>query len=125
MAWDCPIMIPGLKAGANLSAAANQFKLVELTGDGTVNVCDGATDTVLGVLYNCPESGETADVAWGICKVQGDEDLTAGGIISPSTDGQAATAATTNHPCGVVIVGNAAAGGLATAFILPGISIKA
>lgn len=122
MAWDNPTFIPGLTASADLSDASNQFKFVEITGDGTVNVCNATTDKAIGVLYNRPIAGEAAQVAIGIVKVQGDGDLTAGDTIGTSSDGQAAayTAAdTTKTIVGFVIVGNSAAGGLATCFVHP------
>ena len=123
MAWDNPQFITGLTASADLSAAANQFKFVELSGDGTVNVCDATTDSPIGVLYNRPKSGESAQVAYGVVKVQGDADLDAGHLIGTSVDGQAANYSvtdTTKTICGKVLVGNAAAAGLVTAFVLPG-----
>lgn len=51
----------GFKAAADLSA--KQFYCVEITAADTVNVCNGATDVVVGLLQNKPLSGEAAEVA--------------------------------------------------------------
>lgn len=125
MAWDVPgsqTRIPGLKAGADLSGAANQYKFVKLSAANTVVLCDGATDVPIGVLYNRPASGEGADVICsGIVKVQGDADLAVGARIGTSGDGQAdaktAGTDTTEYIVGTVIADNGAAGGLCTATI--------
>lgn len=123
MAYEGPqIKLPGLVAGADLSAAGNQYKFVELTGDNTVNVCNAATDKPIGVLQNRPASGEAAEVvAVGVTKVQADAALTAGTLIGTSADGQADAKTpgtdTTEYTVGQVIRGASAAGALATALI--------
>lgn len=125
MAWEVEgsqVKIPGLTAGGDLSAAANQYKFVKYSALKAVVVCDGVTDVPCGVLQNTPASGAAADVVcFGITKVQGDADLAFGNLIGTSADGQAAAYAagtdTTKYVVGHVIQDNAAAGGLATAFI--------
>lgn len=83
------------KAAADLSAAANQYKFVEITGesDGVpeVNVCNAATDVPLGVLQNRPGSGQAAVVrVRGVTKIQADAALaTPGTQVGTSADGQA------------------------------------
>ena len=118
------ICIPGLTASADLSAAANQYKYVEMSADKQVNVTNANTDKAVGVLQNRPASGEAAVVcAIGITKLQGDADLAFGDSIGPSADGQAAayTASdTTKHINGTVIEGNGAAGGYITAIVVCG-----
>lgn len=119
------INIEGLIAGADLSAAANQYKFVKMSStDRTVVLCAAVTDIPIGVLQNTPASGDAAKVcAIGVTKVQGDADLTAGNIIGTSSDAQAAAytvADTTKHQVGHVIVGNSAAAGLITAFVVCG-----
>src|SRR5512139_1653718 len=125
MAFDgFQIRIPGLVAGEDLSAAANQYKFVTLSGDNTVVLCDATTDDPIGVLQNRPDSGEEAVVcSIGVTKVQGDADLTAGHLIGTSADGQAANygaSDTTKHIVGRIIYGNSAAGGYATAIVVCG-----
>ena len=122
MAWEIPVLVISLKAGADLSAAANQFKFVELDSSGDVTVCDSATDKPVGVLLNTPASGATAEVGvLGIFKVQGDADLAKGDLIGTSADGQADAKTpgtdTTEYVVGRVLEDNAAAGGYATCLI--------
>ena len=122
MAWEVEgsqVKIPGLKAGADLSAAANQYKFVKYTALATIDLCSGVTDVPCGVLQNTPALGAAADVVcFGITKVQGDADLAVGNLIGTSADGQAAAYAagtdTTKYVVGHVIQDNAAAAGLAT-----------
>ena len=115
------IKIPGLKAGADLSAA--QYMFVKLNADNQVILCAAATDIPIGVLQNKPDaSGKAAEVCvMGITKVSSDAALTAGNMIGPAADGQAdaKTAGTdaTGFVCGQVVVGSAAAAGLAVAVI--------
>lgn len=116
------LLVPGLKAGEDLSAASAQFKFVKLSAAGTVVLCTGATDVPVGVLQNRPANGAGADVcAWGISKVQGDGNLAVDNLIGTSSDGQAAALTpgtdTTKYVVGRVLVDNAAAAGLCTALI--------
>ncbi len=121
MAYSGPQMtIPGLKAGADLSAA--QYKFVKMSADGPVILCAAATDIPAGVLQNDPISGAEAVVlAMGVSKVSADEALTAGWQIGTSADGQAdrkiAGTDTTEYVSGQVMVGTGAAAGLATCTI--------
>lgn len=123
MAYEGPqIKLVGLTAAADLSAAGNQYKFVELVGNNSVNVCNGATDRPIGVLQNRPKSGEAAEVvAIGVTKVQADAQLTAGLLIGTSADGQADSKVpgtdTTEYVVGVVLQGASAAAALATALI--------
>lgn len=117
MAYEGPMtLIPGLTASADLSA--KQYYFVKLSGDKTVTVCAGTTDKPIGILQNAPASGEAAVVACsGVSKVSGDADLTAADSVGTSADGQAAAYTvtdTTKYIAGQVILGNSAAGGLAT-----------
>jgi len=93
MAFAGPqIKIPGLKAGADLSAASNQFKLVKISASGTVVLCSAVTDKPCGVLQNRPQNGEAAEVvALGITKIlAASADLAAGAMVGTSTAGTAA-----------------------------------
>lgn len=122
MAWESgpSLKIPGLTAGADLSAA--QYKFVEMASATTVTVCNAATDRPIGVLQNAPASGDAAEVlAFGISKVSGDADLAVGDLIGTSADGQADAKTpgtdTTEYVVGRVLRENTAAGGLITAAI--------
>lgn len=115
------IKIPGLKAGADLSA--DQYKFVKLNADNQVILCAAATDIPLGVLQNKPDaSGKAAEVCCiGVTKVSSDAALTAGWLIGTSVDGQGdrkiAGTDTTEYVVGHVIVGTGAAAGLATCVV--------
>ena len=123
MAYEGPqICIPGLSAGADLSAAANQYKFVKLSAAKTVVLCAAATDKPIGVLQNRPKSGETAQVCCiGVTKLQGDADLAFGNLVGTSGDGQADAKTpgtdTTEYVAGTIIEDNTAAGELCTAVI--------
>lgn len=112
--------VPGLKAGADLSA--KQYFLVKLTADFTVDVCSAVTDIPIGVLQNAPVSGEPANVAaFGLTKIVASAALTAGNLIGSSANGRAAPYAngtdTTKYLIGHVVGAAGAANGLATALI--------
>ena len=49
-------------AGADLSAAANQYTFVKLDVNGAVVAVAAATDVPIGVLQNTPKPGATAEV---------------------------------------------------------------
>lgn len=68
---------PGLKAAADLSAAANQFRGVKLTAANSVNLCTVAGEQVFGVLYNKPKSGARAEVV-----VEGSPKMKAGAAVA-------------------------------------------
>src|SRR3990167_3482655 len=110
-----PITI-SLTAGATL--ATKQYYFVKMSADNTCIVCAGATGIPIGAVQNKPASGETAEVVVsGVTKVSSDAALTAGNLIGTSGDGQAdakAVTDTTEYVVGAVLVGSAAAGGLAT-----------
>lgn len=120
MAFNGPqTRIPGLVAGADLTAA--QYRFVKLSAAKTVILCAAVTDHPIGVLQNTPDNTEEATVcAIGVTKVSADAALTAGAAIGTSADGQAAAytvADTTKYIVGHVIAGTAAAGEIATVFV--------
>jgi hypothetical protein len=122
MAYEIPVLVLSFQSAADLSAAANQFKFVELDSSGYVDVCNAATDKPVGVLLNRPALGATAEVGvLGVFKVQGDADLAKGDLIGTSSDGQADAKTpgsdTTEYVVGRVLEDNSAAGGLVTATI--------
>lgn len=114
--WQfCPA---GIKAGADLSAASNQYKFVKMSAANTVVLCAATTDRPFGVLQNTPGNGGAATVCvLGETKVQGDVDLAFGNQVGTSSDGQAASytaSDTTKYIVGTVVEDNSTAGGLAT-----------
>jgi hypothetical protein len=129
MPYEIPGLKLSLKAAADLSAAANQFKFVKLDANGDVVAIAAATDIPIGVLQNLPGSGQEAEVmSDGVTKLQADAAITPGAIIGTSADGQADVKVLgtdlTEHVVGVVLQGAAAAGNYCTALIRCGIASR-
>ena len=128
-AYEIPGFKLSLKAGADLSAAANQFKFVKLDANGDVVAIAAATDLPIGVLQNLPTSGQEAEIVVdGVTKLQADAALTVGLHIGTSADGQADSKVLgtdiTEHVVGVVLTPAAAAGTLFAALIRCGIASR-
>lgn len=124
MAWELQGFSLGmLAAGADLSAAANQFKFVKLDANGNVVLCAAATDIPIGVLQNTPKSGDAADVmVVGVSKVStGAVALAIGALIGTDANGQGvalvAGTDTTKYVCGRVLTASTVQGGLVSALI--------
>ena len=100
MAYEGPaLMVPGLKAGAGLTADSVQFKFVKMSADRTVVLVDGVTDVPVGVLQApVKATGDPVTVmAAGVSKVRmAAGSPAAGDIISADADGQAATLVVTS-----------------------------
>jgi hypothetical protein len=118
MAFEIPGKTDGTRpAGADLSAAANQYKFVKLNTSSQVVLCSAVTDKPYGILQNTPASGQAAEVMIdGISKVQADANLTIGDQVGTSADGQAAAYVpgtdTTKYIVGEVLTDNTVAGGI-------------
>jgi hypothetical protein len=130
MAYEIPGLKLSLRAAADLSAPTNQFKFVKLDANGDVIAIAAITDIPIGVLQNTPALGQEAEVMGdGITKLQADAALTPGAVIGTSADGQADIKVlgtdTTEHVCGYVLQGAAAAGNLCTARIVCGFPNRA
>jgi hypothetical protein len=100
MAWEkVGPTLPGMVAGADLTAAQHRFVVVD--SSGTV-VLAGAGVAVDGVLQNNPNTDHAATV-WGIgsvSKVEAGAAVAQGAFVTPNATGQAVTAATTNYIAG-------------------------
>lgn len=85
--------IPGLEANADLSAAAQQFKAVKLTGSTSkfrVSAVAANTDKPIGILLNRPTAaGQAAEVAGPgeVCKGLLGGTVNAGDSLAPDGDG--------------------------------------
>jgi hypothetical protein len=117
--YGSQICIPGLKAGADLSA--KQYHFVELSADFTVTACNGTTDKALGVLQNDPDaSGEEATVAaMGTTKIVAGAAIAVGALIAPTAAGKAQTAVATQYPRAIALEAAAADGDVISVFLLP------
>lgn len=58
-----PNLIPGFRAGSDLSAAANRYTAVQLEADGDVIVTAAQDADFIGFLQDTPNSGAPAEVA--------------------------------------------------------------
>lgn len=112
-----PVMLTGAIAGSGIDGASAQFKFVKFSADNTVVLCDAVTDVPCGVLQAPATAGQAVTVvALGETKLQADTSLSAGNLIGPSADGQAALRTpgtdTTKYICGQVAnVGGATTAG--------------
>jgi hypothetical protein len=82
--------LAGAKAGADLSAASNQYKFVKLNADRQVILCAALTDVPIGVLQEPCKNGDAADVlVVGETQVQVNGSLSAGQLIGTDASGLA------------------------------------
>ena len=88
--------------------SAKQYQLVEISGDNQVDLCDGATDKVVGILQNKPIAGQACEImVVGMSKLlAGTGDLTAGDLWGTSATGTGITKTTDkDHYNGLVLEG--------------------
>lgn len=55
--------LSGLKAGADLSAAANRYKALQIAADGDVELATANEMEFVGFLQNTPANGAAAEIA--------------------------------------------------------------
>lgn len=102
-------------AGADLSAAASQYKLVKMSADRTVVLCAATTDQPIGVLQNKPKQNAAATVAIdGDTKCRAGGLITAGDNVAPTAAGLAQTSATGQQVIGIAKTGVTNSGELFT-----------
>lgn len=81
---------------------AKQFFIVQLDATGGIEVGEGATDLLVGVLQNTPASGEMATYRFG-----GTTKVKAGGVVTPgawvTSDANGKAVATTTD--GDIVIG--------------------
>ena len=108
---DKIVTVPGLLAGANLTAA--QYHIVKLASTAGEVVLAG-NGAGFGVLLNDPADGEVAEVAWsGIVPVVAEASVTKGTLITANSTGRAqATTTANNAVLGVALTGSTSNGDL-------------
>lgn len=115
------------KAENDLSA--KQYYLLEISGtsgaDVLVDVCDAATDRVVGVLMNEPAANQGASTRiLGIAPVVSDGSgtpITVGAYVGPNTSGKAVVKATADYSvCGIALDASSADGTVIRVLLLPG-----
>lgn len=89
---------------AGESMLTKQYYIVQLDASGNVEVAEGATDLILGVLQNKPDTGEAA-----LYRFSGTSKVKAGGSIAigdwVTTDSSGLAVATTTD--GNIVIGRA------------------
>ncbi len=111
------IRIPGLAAGADLSA--NLYRFVKPGGtEGQVVACSATTDKPLGVQYDAPNAAGKAIeiVSGGIGEVTAGAAIAYGAEIQTDAQGRAITAAAGGTVCGRALMAAGAAGDRISAF---------
>lgn len=103
-------IIPGLKAGADLSA--KQFLVMKISAASTVMPCAATTDNPVGVLQDAPKSGQPAAVAFaGTTKAIAGGTVTAGDTVGTDGNGKVVTYVegtdTTKYRVGKAVTGGA------------------
>lgn len=116
------IHIPGLLAGADLSAY--QYRPVKLASTaGEVVAATAAADAVLGILQNDPTDGQVASIAApgsiSIAKA-GTSVLAAGAFLTVNSTGLRPTTTDNTAICGKAITAASASGDLITIQVLTG-----
>ena len=73
---------------AGESMTDKQFYIVQLDATGKIEVAEGATDLIVGVLQNTPAAGEQATYAYtGICKVKAGGTVNIGDLVTTDSSG--------------------------------------
>lgn len=98
-------------AGADLSAAASQYKAVKLSAARTVVLCSADTDIAEGVLATGAIAGYGVEV-WtdGIVKVRAGAAFSVGALLSFNASGEWITAASGDRYRAIALVAATAAG---------------
>lgn len=116
--------IPGLVASADLSAEANQYKVVKLLSTaGQIGLAATSVLTQGFILMNRPAQGEPAEVAYcDIVKVRaGTSVITPGLALGVNSTSQVVNTTTDNRfIIGKAITPSAAIGDIISALLIPG-----
>ena len=84
--------------------SAKQFFIVQLDANGAIEVAEGATDLIVGVLQNTPESGQMGTYRFlGTSKVKAGGSITVGAFVTTDSAGEAVVTTTD----GDVVIGRA------------------
>jgi hypothetical protein len=107
-------------AGADLSAAANIYKIVE-GNQNSVTLANADTDIHLGILESLNIQGAPVDIAIaGVAKIRVSGIISAGVLIAADTDGRGKAAASGDRYIGVLMEASTAANDIVSILIAPG-----
>jgi hypothetical protein len=123
MAVEIPLFDVPFKAAADLTA--KQYYALEITAADTVNVCGAATDRVIGVLQNTPNTNQAASVrVHGITKAVSDGSgtaIAAGDYVGPNSSGKMVKKATADYSvAGIALSASSADGTVISVLLTPG-----
>src|SRR4051794_8128777 len=106
MAFEERLENVSVDAGADLSAAANLYKVVKLDSSGNAVLTAAITDVSFGILQDLGKQGQPVPVAvGGISKAKAGATIAAGAPVATKADGTLQTAATTQYVIGVARTG--------------------
>lgn len=106
MAFEEGIELVSAVTGADLSAAANQFKVVKLDTNGNVVAVAAITDVPFGILYDTAVAGQAVPVAkGGVVKCKAGATIAAGAPVATKADGTLQTAVITQFVIGTARIG--------------------
>lgn len=110
MAVEERVELVSAETGADLSAAANEFKVVKLDANGKVVLAAALTDVPFGILYDVAKADRVVPVAvGGIAKAKAGATIAAGAPVATKADGTLQTAAAA---AGQYVIGTARTGGV-------------
>jgi len=117
MAYDnARYTLPGISAGADLTAAQHRFVSIDATGRAVLTAAGARVD---GVVDNKPNLDEAAAVlGYGsVAKVEASAAIAAGASVASAANGQAVTATLNAFIAGVCVEAAGAAGELCSIYL--------
>jgi hypothetical protein len=113
--------LPGIVAGADLTAAQHRFVQIDATGRAVLAPAGGRVDAAL-------ENNPDIDVAASLCgpgsvvKIEASAAIAAGAAVASAANGQGVTAVSTNFIAGICVEAAGAAGELCSVWMsFPGV----
>jgi hypothetical protein len=129
MAGATEIGVLDLSFKAEQTFAAKQYYAVELSADDQVDVCDGAGDTVIGVVQNNPAAGQAATVrVLGVTKWVSDGNAAAivvGYYVGTDTAGKCVRKSTDKDKvAGIALGASTTDGAVIDVLLTPGVTLR-
>jgi len=93
MSTENPALFASREAGEAMTT--KQHYIVQLDATGKIEVAEGATDLIVGVLQNTPAAGEQATYAYGgVAKVKAGGTVGIGAWVTTDSNGKAVATTT-------------------------------
>jgi hypothetical protein len=108
--------LPGIVAGADLTAAQHRFVSIDGTGRADLT---GAGLLITGALENNPDIDQAASIQGpgSVVKIEASAAIVAGAAVASAANGQGVTAASGNYIAGECVEAAGAAGELCSVFL--------